>query len=166
MLWFTFLFLHGHRFSTTLSYNLHHRSPFKTKESSPSPLLIKYSQLPPQQICNHLPSCNNTGPPKCREIKRTTKRIGISKAQHGRNPTSGILKSKTSIIHLILFYITSSQMVNTALGIDFWLVRTRDVGGLCSGEDVEVVVCCVTTCVTLCANCCSCESVRRRTGWN
>ncbi len=111
-----------------------------------------HSQLEPQQIRNHLPTRDPRSSPQRREIQRAAKPICKPKEQHRRDPSSSILHRETSLVHLILLDGAALEMVNTALGVDFWLVGAGSVGELGADEDVEVVVGGVAACVAFCAN--------------
>lgn len=110
------------------------------------------SQLESRQIRQNLSTRNIESPPHSRHIQRTGKCIGVSKEQHRWDPSSCILKSETSIFHLVLLDGTTMKMVNTSLRIDFWLVASWGVGELSSHENVEIVISGVTTSVTFCSN--------------
>lgn len=105
-----------------------------------------YLKLPPPQIPHHLPPRNHRRPPQRPKIQRTTKRIRIPKPHHRRNPTSRILERKTRTFHFVLFDLPSSQMMYISRRVDFWFVGVCGwvVGQLSAGENVEVVVCCVS----------------------
>jgi hypothetical protein len=92
--------------------------------------------------------------PQSREVEGTGKAIGETETKHGRDPTTSVLESKASIIHLVLLDLAAAQMVHAALGVDFGLVVSSSgrVGGLSSLENVEVVVCGVATTVSFSSN--------------
>lgn len=92
--------------------------------------------------------------PKSREVKSAGKPIGETESKHRGNPTTGILQSEASIIHLVLLDLTTAQMVYAALRVDLGLVVacSRRVGSLSTLEDVEVVICSVATSVSFGSN--------------
>jgi hypothetical protein len=62
--------------------------------------------------------------PQSREIEGAGKAIGETETKHGRNPTTSVFESKARIIHLVLLDFAATQMVYTALRVDFGLVVT------------------------------------------
>ena len=78
--------------------------------------------------------------PERRKVEGARQPIGEAKEEHGRDPPPGILKGKAALGHLVLLGVAAAKVVHTARGVDFGLVRTRHIGRLSAGEDVEVVV--------------------------
>ena len=60
--------------------------------------------------------------PQGREVEGAGKAIGETESKHRRNPTTSILKSKASVVHLVLLDLAAAQVVYTALRVDFRLV--------------------------------------------
>jgi hypothetical protein len=60
--------------------------------------------------------------PKSRKVKGAGKAIGETETKHRGDPTTGVLQSEASIVHLVLLDLTTAQMVYAALGVDLRLV--------------------------------------------
>lgn len=118
-----------------------------------------FLQFSPQQIRDHLPSSDPRSPPQSRKIQSTGKTIRKSEEQHWRDPSTSVLKSKASFVHLVLLNSTTTKMMNTSLRIDFWLKVSWRVSELSTSDDVEVIICCVATRVAFCSDGGSCEAV-------
>lgn len=109
-------------------------------------------QLAPQQIANHLSTSDPSRPPQSREIQRRRESISIPKAQHRRDPASGVLKRETGFVHLVLLDGAAMKMVHAPLRIDLWFIGARRIGELGASQDVKVIISCVSACVAFCAN--------------
>lgn len=79
---------------------------------SPTHPSIHALELQPQQIRDHLSTSNVRSSPQCWKIQRTAQPIRKTKEQHRRDPSSSVLKSETSLVHLVLLDGTSAQVVN------------------------------------------------------
>lgn len=100
----------------------------------------KNLQLELHQIANHLPSRYPRRRPQRREIQRRRERIRVPKEQHRRNPAARVLEREARRLHLVLLDFATAQVVHGAGRVDFGLELAGDVGELCAGQDVEVVV--------------------------
>lgn len=109
-------------------------------------------QLASCKIQNHLSASYPGCPPQSGEVQCTGEGIGISKTQHGWDPTSRILKSKATLRHFVLLDHTTGKVVDSSLGIDFWLIRSWGVCQLSARQDVEIVIRSMTTSVSFGAN--------------
>lgn len=76
---------------------------------------------------------------------------GITKAEehHGRNPTARILQRKAVFGELVPLCSTPDKMVYGARRVDFGCILAGFVCPLFARQDMEVIVCCVSSRVAL-----------------
>jgi hypothetical protein len=122
-----------------------HHKPAPPPNNSP----LSTSQLPQQQIPNHLPSRNPRSSPQSRKIEGTRKRIRVPKPKHRRDPTPGVLQRKTGFTHGILLHLSPFEMMNRTCGIHLRGIRAGRVSVLGPVQNVKVVVCSMAAGVAL-----------------
>jgi hypothetical protein len=61
--------------------------------------------------------------PQSREVEGAGKAIGETETKHGRNPTTSVLESKASVVHLVLLDFATAQMMYAALRVHFRFVK-------------------------------------------
>lgn len=111
-----------------------------------------YSQLPLEQVANHLPPGQMRRLPQRGEVKGAGQAIGEAEEEHGRDPAAGVLEREAGLGHLVLLGVAAAQVVHAAGRVDLRLVLAGHVGELRAGEDVEVVVGGVPAGVAFCAD--------------
>lgn len=118
-----------------------------------SRLEIGGSKLADEQVAHHLSGSDPYGDTESRKIQCGAKHVCETKWQHRWDPTLGQLQRPASILwHHILLDRAAPQMVDTSRRIMFCLERTCRERILATRQDVEVVVCGVSSSVTLGSN--------------
>lgn len=93
-----------------------------------------------QQVLDHLATGDARSRPQSREVKGTREGIGVTKEEHGRDPTTRVFQGKARVGHPVLLDLAATQVVDGAPGVDLGIVGTGGEGELGALEDVEVVV--------------------------
>jgi hypothetical protein len=118
----------------------------------PTPLPTANLKLALQQVPTHLPSRDPRHAPQSWEVEGARQTIAETEEHHGRDPAARVLEREAAVGHLVLLDGAAAQVVHAARVVDLGLVLAGDVGELCAGKDVEVIVGCVAAGVALCAD--------------
>lgn len=92
------------------------------------------------QVPQHLPSGDVHCPPQSVKVKSARECVTKSKWQHARNPSLSQFQCPTSVMHLVLLDITSSQMMNTSLWVSFHFQSMSWCGPLFTLQNVKVII--------------------------
>ena len=106
-----------------------------------------YLNLPCQQIPDHLPACDESCSPQSVQVQSAEKAIGESEWKHARNKTLCKFQRPTATVHLVLLNIATAEMVHTAFRVFLHDKAMRRCCPLCTFDDMEVIIRCMTTSV-------------------
>lgn len=135
-----------------LSSNLGGLTEEQSHAKNRAPSRLPHSQLPLEQVANHLLPGKVRRLPQRREVERAGQAVGEAEEEHGRDPAAGVFEREAGLGHLVLLGVAAAQVVHAAGRVDLGLVLAGDVGELRAGEDVEVVVGGVAAGVAFCAD--------------
>lgn len=112
-------------------------------------LLVTALKLADQEVANHFAAGDVGGPPESREIEGAGEAVGEAKEEHRGDPAASVLESEAALGHAVLLDGTTAEVVDGTGGVNLGLKGAGGIGGLSTGEDVEVVVGSVATGVAL-----------------
>lgn len=125
-------------YKDALLYMIEMQSNYSTDH--PCRIFTASSDLSNGQIPQHLPAGDVDCPPQSVKVKSARKCVTKSKWQHARNPTLSQFQRPTSMMHLVLLDITSSQMMNSSLWISLHFQSMGRCGPLFTLQNVKVII--------------------------
>lgn len=138
--------------STGATEQLSGKSPVAVAILSHPSFSAHSSQLPLEQVGNHLAARDARRLPQRLHVEGARQAVGEAEEEHGRDPAAGVLEREAALGHLVLLHHAAAQVVHAALRVHLRLVLARHVGHLRARQDVEVVVGRVPARVALCAD--------------